>query len=491
MAAVASALVLAPELAAQMRAERCALLLQDGKSAEAERCARVVLSAGARDALAFEVVGAARLQAKDYKVGEQMLRQAIRLDPGLVGARLDLGNALVAEGRFQEAIDALREAQRLSPLNSSAALALMRAETAAGKYHASLATAQTTMQKLRRSEEGLMVLIADALGAQDQSALKGYLRDWIGLKRSSSLGAMTIARMMVERGFEAEAISVLRDAELREPTNFDLRLLLGEVYARTGAAAQANEELQAALELQDGSWECLVRLAHLAEASGQLETARSLLLRAENLRPNEPEVLTGLGKVSLELDLPDDAIASLSSAAKMRPDHEPTQYLLASAYTSSRRYSEALPILKVLAARHPKDALFPYSVGAVLYLSGNYPAAEQELRKSLALDPKGVGALYYLGLTLRMQGKMTEAEDVLRTLLRQSTQHAAGLAALGQLLMEERRFPEAKTVLEEAVRLDGSSTNAHYALGRTLAKLGMKDASQVQFAIVEGLNRSD
>jgi tetratricopeptide (TPR) repeat protein len=481
--------VLAPELAAQMRAEPCALLLQDGRPAEAERCARAVLSTGARDPLAFEVVGAARLQVKDYKAGEQMLRQAIRVEPGLLGARLDLGNALVAEGRFQEAIEVLREAQRLSPDNSSVVLALMRAETAAGKYRASLATAQTAMPELRRSEEGLTVLISDALGAQDQPALKGYLGDWAGLEHTSSLGAMTIARMMIDKGFEAEAIPVLRDAELREPTSFDVRLLLGEVYARTGATAQANEEFDAALRLQDGSWECLVRLAHLAEASGQLETARSLLLQAGTLRPNEPEVLTGLGKVSLEMDLPDDAIASLSSAAKLRPDHEPTQYLLASAYTSSKRYSEALPILEMLAARHPSDALFPYSVGAVLYLSGDYSAAERELRKSLALDPKGVGALYYLGLTLRRQERTAEAEDVLHTLLRQSNQHAAGLAALGELLMQERRFAEAKTTLEEAVRLDGSSTDAHYALGRTLAHLGLKDAAQAQFAILGVLNR--
>jgi tetratricopeptide (TPR) repeat protein len=295
--------------------------------------------------------------------------------------------------------------------------------------------------------------------------------------------------MMIENGMEAQAVPVLHDAELREPTSFEVRLLLGGLYARTGATAEADEELEAALKLQDGSWGCLLRLARLAETAGQLETARSLLLQAGTLRPNEPEVLTALGKVSLELDLPDDAVESLSSAAKMRPDHEPTQYLLASAYTSSKRYSEALRILDVLAVRHPADALFPYSVGAVLYLSGDYAAAERELRKSLTLDQRGVGALYYLGLTLRKQKRLTEAEDVLHTLLRQSTQHAAGLAALGELLMQERRYGEAKTVLEQAVQLDGSSTDARYALGRTLAHLGLKDDAQAQFAAVEKLNR--
>lgn len=490
-AAIICACVLVPNLTAQLQATSCATLMQESQLAEAERCARDVLASSPRNALAYEILGAVRLREKDYATGSQMLREAIRLEPGLVGARLNLANAIALEGKYAEAEVVLRKALHLAPNNFDAAFALVRVENAQGNYRQSLETAQRFLPELRHREDGLTVLISDALALKDSAAVACFLGDWSTLNRRSATDSIVLAELLISKNDEADAIQVLTSAEVQDADRFDIHFLLGELYVKARAPRKARHEYEAGLAIQGDCTRCLLELGRLADANSELPQARELLLRAQALSPNDVDILTALGKVSLEMDLQDEAVRNLFTAVKLHPDSDPTQYLLASAYTSNKKYGNSLAILTQLAARHPSVSLFPYSIGAVLYLSGDYPAAETQLRKSLMLDPKQIGALYYLGLTLRKQERLAEAEKAFDRLLAEAPQHPAGLAALGELLLTERRYEKAKTILEQAVELDPTSAKAHYILGRTLARLGMHDASKQEFEVVESLNRSN
>lgn len=474
---------------AQLPGERCASLLQGDRAAEAERCAQSILDKNGREALALEVLGAVRLRRKDYPEAARLLERAIRSDSGMVGARLDLADALLAEGKSAEAASVLQQAHRVAPESTPVRYALVRAEAAAGEYRRSLADAQPLLGAMRGQEDGLALLISDAAHEQDAIALKGFLEDWAALEDPSAQRAIEVAQVLGTTGNEAAGVSVLRDAEAHHPEDFGVHFLLGELNVRLGERLQAGEQFRSALSLRANSVPSLLALARLARKGNELDEARTLLMDARALEPEDAEVLTELGKVLLQQDRPDEAVKALKQAAALRPDADQTSYLLASAYTSDKQYNEALSILERLEERHRDDALFPYSVGAVQYLGGNYGAAERELRRSLALDPRGIGALYYLGLTLSKEQRLPEAEATFRTLLGVSAQHPAGLTALGEMLLSQHRYAEAKGLLEQAVVLDPASANAHYILGRTLARLGQREASQEQFAIVERLNR--
>jgi Flp pilus assembly protein TadD len=138
-------------------------------------------------------------------------------------------------------------------------------------------------------------------------------------------------------------------------------------------------------------------------------------------------------------------------------------------------------------SKHPEDPVLNYSVGAVQFLNQDLVEAERHLRLSLRERPDQVGANYYLALLEERNGNPDEALRILRPLAKNHPDHAATFVALGTTLVQAGAYTEAKQALDRALQLDSSSVKAHYQLGIVLARLGNREASQKEFAIVDTL----
>ncbi len=86
-----------------------------GRRREAISTFHRLLTLDPSSGLAYQNIGAAQLEAKDYKGAELALRRAIRLDPNLAGAWTALGVVLADTGRKAEAIEAWRRAVQVDP----------------------------------------------------------------------------------------------------------------------------------------------------------------------------------------------------------------------------------------------------------------------------------------------------------------------------------------------------------------------------------------
>jgi arylsulfatase A-like enzyme/Flp pilus assembly protein TadD len=101
-------------------------LTMAGRNAEAVRVFRRLLEIDPANALAYENLGAAQLQSRDFKGAEASLRRAIELDPNLAGAHTALGVVLASTNRTADAIEAWRRALALDPNDANAAFNLKR-----------------------------------------------------------------------------------------------------------------------------------------------------------------------------------------------------------------------------------------------------------------------------------------------------------------------------------------------------------------------------
>jgi len=85
--------------------------------ATAEKEARLALRDSSTRPAALATLGAIRVRQKKYQEATELLRTALRLDPGLVDAQITLGDVYILTGKKEQAREALREALRTDPGN--------------------------------------------------------------------------------------------------------------------------------------------------------------------------------------------------------------------------------------------------------------------------------------------------------------------------------------------------------------------------------------
>src|SRR6266699_5105692 len=138
--------------------QNAASLVQQGRLDEADRQARSALSDPSTHAIAFSVLGTIRFQQKRLPESVNYFQEAIRLDPHLLGARLSLAEVYTIQGKQALALPLYRRVLQLDASNTTARLALVRAETENGHYKTSLALARPIINDLKQSSGGLLVL---------------------------------------------------------------------------------------------------------------------------------------------------------------------------------------------------------------------------------------------------------------------------------------------------------------------------------------------
>jgi tetratricopeptide (TPR) repeat protein len=490
---VCSALAPASALGGQGQAalQKAAALVQEGRLQEADRQAQLALADPATRAAACSVLGAIRVQQERLDEGVLLLQEAIRLDPGLVGARLNLAQVYALQGKDQLALPVFRRVLELDPSNASARIALARSEAERGEYRRSLELARPALAAFKQSPDGLLVLAAAFLKTDDRSAAAALVPDAKRLADAPPAWHAAFAELLVEGGLVAEGLDVLERARGADPSSYDLAFALGGAYLAKGDPPRALEAYDAALALQPASLAALRQAAAVAERQGELERSLSYWMRAKKLAADDPEILLGFGRVCLKMDLLDDAEAALTRAAALRPGEPSSQYTLAVAKVGKRQYEAAQALLEPLVARRPADAPLQYALGSVLYMQGRLDEAAARLAESLRLDVEQVASRYYLALVARDQGRDAEAVERLEDVLRRFPDHAAACEALGGLMMNARRYDEAERLLRRAVVLSPKSVKANYQLGLLLARTGRREEADKQLAAAKSLREED
>ncbi len=471
--------------------EKAAALVQQGELNGAERQARIALSDPATSAAASSILGTIRFQQKRFPESIRFLEEAIRLEPRLIGARLNLAAVYEAENQPAEAMSLYRKVLELDSSNQLARTALVQLEAQTGNYTRSLAYARPMLAELRATPEGLFALTTDYLGIGDRAGAQDAVRDWLAIGGIAEDLAIKYGLLLANKDAVLEGIDVLEHAKQSAPTSFPVAFNLAGVYARNNNLALALQNYDLALRIDPSSIDAMTQAAITAEKKADLEHSLSYWMRAKKLEPESPEVLLGFGRVCLKMDLLEDAETSLTKAASFKPQDPSYQYLLASVKVGKKQFDSAERLLDALVKKSPGDAQLQYALGSVLYLEGHLPEAASHLSESSRLQPKQAASNYYLALIARDQGKDTEAMQILEKLLEEYPNHAPSRETLGELLMAAQRYPEAEANLEKAVTLNPSSVKANYQLGLLLSRMGKKAEADKQLELAKSLRTED
>jgi len=372
-----------------------------------------------------------------------------------------LGRHLEGEGKVDEAIAAHKQAIALAPKSAE-----LRAELA-GLY----ARTDKAPEAMAAAQEAV------ALDPNNQEANKIL---------GTIYAALSEQRQAIAPGdnpaeYPARAIAALEKARRDDTFDINLDLMLGRLYAQTGAFEKALPLLRHVVDDQPQYQEGALLLAAAQESAGKPDDALETL--RQTLRAN-PEFYRGqlrLAETAERAGQWDEAAAALEKSLSLNPRNTALVPRRAIALLNAGKAGEARVILQKLVddAASPDPAML-YLLAEAQRADKDLVAAEATARKLLAANPKDKRGLHALSSIQQERGDVKAAETTLRDLVSQDPQDANALNSLGYLLAERGdRLDEAVQLLQRALKIDPENPSFLDSLGWAYFQQGrLTDADQ-------------
>jgi len=266
--------------------DRAIALYQAGNRAEAAAVAQQVAAAavGETQGNACNLLAVIALDDGRAQEGEVHARRALTIVPGSPVFLNTLGNCLVAEGRTDEALEALSQAHAALPREADVLFNLANAQLRAG---------------------------------QDLAAESSY-RECFAL-RPGHIGARNnLAVLLKARGDAESAATELIEAVAHAPTSVDLRFNLGNALQAAGRFDAAEAAYRRVLEMRPRHAEALANLGKVLADTDRRDEAGVMFRAAIEANPKLEPAYVGLA------DLVDegtsDDVAHRRTVLAMKPD---------------------------------------------------------------------------------------------------------------------------------------------------------------------------
>jgi Flp pilus assembly protein TadD len=186
-----------------------------------------------------------------------------------------------------------------------------------------------------------------------------------------------------------------------------LGLLAGLSACATGGARQT--EIDAKL-----------RVASVAEASGQPEIAVSVLSTLANASPDNSEVQARYARAMVRAGNLAEAEAVVARALQRRPGDALLLRELGQIRLLQGKPTEALQDFQAVLRAMPRDVRAATGQGVALDLLGRHDQAQTSYRTALAIEPQNLTTLNNLALSLILADRPGEAVAVLEPLAQRS-----------------------------------------------------------------------
>ncbi|MGH8265782.1 MAG: tetratricopeptide repeat protein, partial [Steroidobacteraceae bacterium] len=275
--------VTAAELDTQLT--RAAVLLEEGNLAQAETSCQAVLTDYPDNPAAMHLLGLIRVRGGDARVGEELIRRSVELDPADTRLRLNLATFLRRAGRLSEAERVYRRVLQRAP-------------------------------EERAARHGL-ALTLDGLGQSREAELQ--CRSLIEADRSSPDGWVALGSVLGTQSRLPEAEAAYRKALLLNPRHAPAHRQLGSLLVRLYRTEEALALLERAHSLGAGGFDLAFSRGRACGHLGRLQQAEEAFAEAVRLRPRHPDAHLNLARVRQMRGDPDFA-RTLAEAVRQAPD---------------------------------------------------------------------------------------------------------------------------------------------------------------------------
>ena len=357
------------------------------------------LRVNAGNAKLFNNVGHA-LEAKGrYEEALKYFHAAVTVQPDDIGAHINVGRTFNHMARFVEAEEAYLKAKSLLPRPKPGES--YQARVAPNHLNVFLSLATLIAKNGSRLEE------ADLLYRQAISMRSDYTQAYINR-----------GDILLKLNRSKEAQEVYERALFYDNTNPDIYYNLGVVLIEQGRHGQALAYLNKALEFDPDHSQALLNSAMLIQESGSSQLRQLAVERLNRIvskgQDNE-RVYFNLGMLSMDGGDSANAENWFRKAIELKHDFRSALFNLALLLSDAERPLEAAPFLHQLIKHHPNHTKGLILLGDI-YINHlrDLEAAEGCYRKILAVEPDNVQGLHNLCVVMVERGQLAAARTCLQ-----------------------------------------------------------------------------
>jgi len=438
------------------------LLMDEGKSSEAVSLLEVI-TAHSPSPVLLDLLGDAFSQAHDLAKAEQAYRKAVELDPSEMSHQRGLGQTLLAEEKYPEALKVYQKLSDVMPDDSDVYLRI--------------AQIYRELHQLDKAEENLVKARQYAPG---------------------SLEVMYNEAMLYQaQGRFEDAIRVLSDAVTgikgQSPALPSRRRSLAILYQQLGQLYRDTQNYQASIytfeELghlgEDEDRRARMMIMDTYRAAKDLPKALQTGKEALAKYPADPAIRTSHALLLGENGQTDDAVKILRAQLHGDAGDRETYLNIAQVYERGRRYKEAEDAARaaeVLPGQARENEMVWFLLGAIYERQKFFDKAEEQFKKVLAVNPKNAPVLNYYGYMLGDLGiRLDEAEALVQQALKEDPFNGAYLDSLGWIYFKENKFGASESTLRKALERERHDATIHSHLGDLYAKTGRGDLAAAEW----------
>jgi tetratricopeptide (TPR) repeat protein len=403
------------------------------------------------------LLGSSYAQKRDFNKAEDTFKKALTREPDSDDIRRAYAEALMAQGKMQDARGQLQAIVKSDPQSPMSYVRLAQLDRQMGNF-----------DDARKELEQARALDPDNLEIPYQEAI---LEDTLGN--------------------DDKAVSLLEDV-LKKTVKPDGKYNPAEannraIYLqRLGAVYRSQESIDKAL----ASYQRIVALGGDQAPRGEALIVETLQLDHQYRKalqtadaalkkyPQNRELLMQRASLLGQAGHRDEAVVQLQKMLTGNADDRDIYLSIAQIYSQAQLYPKAEEaIRKALAlSSNPEDQEYArFMLGSIYERQEKYDLAEEQFRKVLDVDPLNDAAANYLGYMLADRGvRLDESVKYIKDALKIEPNNGAYLDSLGWAYHKMKRNDMAQGPLEKAVRLIPNDPTIREHLGYVYLALGQK-----------------
>jgi tetratricopeptide (TPR) repeat protein len=248
------------------------------------RCRGRLLGGGSAVLLAALAFGA-HVQTARWRNSETLWTRALAATPDNPIADTSLGNALLDEGRADQAIARFQQALQIKPDDADAQVGLGCA-----------------LIRERRLDEAM-----------------SYFQQALKLKPDDAEALNNLGDMLAQKGRTDEAITEFQRALQTKPDDADAHYNLANALGQKGEADAAIAHYQMALAIKPDYAAACYNLGNTLFQKGELDEAMARYQQALQIKPDYANARYNLGMAFIQKGRPDEAIPQFQKALEIKP----------------------------------------------------------------------------------------------------------------------------------------------------------------------------